>query len=112
MNSSYNHEMLAPIRSIIQIAENMLHSDAGSIALKTIIHTSSFLLNQVHQNLDQSLLEQQRLQPRLEDKQLREDVLDPVCELFQVQAKQQKVRLKLNFQMRDFLFLIDVTRTK
>lgn len=78
--------MLAPIRSIIQIAENMLHSDADSIPLKTIIHTASFLLNQVHQNLDQSLLEQQRLQPRLEDKQLKEDVLDPICELFQVQA--------------------------
>jgi hypothetical protein len=50
--------MLAPIRSVIQIAENLQRSDKESIGLRTIIQTCSFLLNQVHANLDQSLLDQ------------------------------------------------------
>jgi signal transduction histidine kinase len=33
-------------------------------------------------------------------------------QMFELPARQQKVKLKLSFLMRDVLFLIDVTRTK
>lgn len=60
-NSSCNHEMLAPIRCIIQIVESMRIKNKSSAGLKIIFNTASFLLNQVNQNLDQGMLEQNRL---------------------------------------------------
>ena len=46
-NSSCNHEMLAPIRCIIQIAETLRVKNKASFGLKVIFNTASFLLSQV-----------------------------------------------------------------
>jgi len=61
VSSSCNHEMLAPIRCVIQITSSLIEKvkeEASRVDLKVIFNTSSFLLNQVHSNLDASLIEQ------------------------------------------------------
>lgn len=53
--------MLAPIRCVIQITSSLIEKvkeEASRVDLKVIFNTSSFLLNQVHSNLDASLIEQ------------------------------------------------------
>ena len=75
LNSSCNHEMLAPIKCIIQIAEQTKQFVAEFDGPTVIYNTASFLLNQVQSNLDQSLLEQDKLQLRLENKLLQEEVV-------------------------------------
>jgi len=61
VSASCNHEMLAPIRCVIQITSSLIEKvkeEASRVDLKVIFNTSGFLLNQVHSNLDASLIEQ------------------------------------------------------
>ena len=94
VSSSCNHEMLAPMRCIIQIAHNLIDKvkeETNRVDLKVIFNTSSFLLNQVQSNLDASLIEQNQLKPRLATHNLKSDVIKPVLDIFTAQAKAQKV---------------------
>lgn len=56
LSSSCNHELLTPIRSVIHIASSLLSFDSESNALRTIVETCHFLLNQVQANMDLGLL--------------------------------------------------------
>lgn len=58
LQSSCNHEMLAPLRCIASITENLMSKAQGDTLynLKVISNTASFLQSQVQQNLDFSLL--------------------------------------------------------
>jgi light-regulated signal transduction histidine kinase (bacteriophytochrome) len=85
VSSSCNHEMLAPIRCIIQMASSLLdrcQDSSLSFDLTVIFNTSSFLLNQVQSNLDYSLLDQNKLQAKLSEHSLKSDVVQPVLDIF------------------------------
>lgn len=78
VSSSCNHEMLAPIRCIIQMASSLLErcQDASlSFDMTVIFNTASFLLNQVQSNLDHSLLDQNKLKANLTEHSLIGDVV-------------------------------------
>lgn len=92
VSSSCTHELLAPIRCIIQLASSLLdklHDQSAFVLsdLNVIFNTASFLLNQVQANLDQSLLEQNKFTPRLSEHQLRDEIVKPVLDIFGEQAK-------------------------
>lgn len=64
VSSSCNHEMLTPIRCIISIVKNLLRKLGETNhkrELDVVLNTATFLLNQVQGNLDQSMLDQNRL---------------------------------------------------
>ena len=70
--------MLTPIRCVIQITSNLLgklKDESHRFDLQIIFNTASFLLNQVQGNLDQSLLNQDKLTSKLSDHELKQDVI-------------------------------------
>lgn len=64
LSSSCNHELLAPLRCVIQMASNLISQvqiPDQAFQLRVIFNTSSMLLNQVQANLDYGLLDQNQL---------------------------------------------------
>lgn len=84
LNSSCNHEMIAPIKCIIDIAAGNHDSSGWKCTRSQVIHnTASFLLNQVMQNLDRSMLDQHKFKPKIEEKVIKNDIVMPVVELYE-----------------------------
>lgn len=85
--SSCNHELLAPLRCVIEIASSLLeqsHPAQTSLKLRVIFNTASFLLNQVQANMDQGLLSNNKLIINLAEHKLIEDVVSPVIDIFRL----------------------------
>ena len=115
LNSSINHEMLAPLRCIASITATLLEkilSRAAQKALKVIFNTANFVLFQVKNNLDHSLLEQNKLVIRKQKKMLKRDIVEPVIHLFMDQAKTQNVLLELGRNFLDCKVETDSVRLK
>ena len=89
VSSSCNHEMLTPIRCVIEIVSSLrlkLQGTPFEVDLKVVQNTSTLLLNQVKANLDRSLLDQEKLEASPSEQALKGDIVEPVIELFMQQA--------------------------
>ena len=85
LNSSVNHEMLAPLRCISSITATLIEqisSRSALKALKVIFSTVNFVLFQVKNNLDYSLIEQNKLNIKKQKRMLKRDIVQPVLTLF------------------------------
>lgn len=114
VSASCNHELLAPIRCIIQMVatlRNEVRKPDKIHKLEVIHNTASFLLNQVQANIDQGLLNLNKLVPNLAAHKIIEDVVSPVLDIFRLQAKVQKVELYFDTSFAEFRVMVDKTRT-
>jgi len=115
VSSSCNHEMLAPIRCIISMSRSLLERILDKnhcFELTTICNTASFLLAQVQGNLDQSLLDHNKLEPRLAEFSLVSDIVQPIIDIFSASAESQNVKLKLEANIPEIRVKVDKMRTQ
>lgn len=73
VSSSVNHEMLTPIKCVLQVIKKVKDSCKDKQTesdLSTVENTSKLLLNQVRSNLDGGLLQQEKFTPHLEESPL------------------------------------------
>jgi signal transduction histidine kinase len=115
VSSSCNHEMLAPIRCIISMVRSLLErikDKSHCFELSTISNTATFLLAQVQGNLDQSLLDHNKLEARLAEFSLVSEIVQPIIDIFSATAKSQNVKLKLEADIPEICVKIDKMRTQ
>ena len=62
--------------------------------------------------MDCTLLDMDKLTPKFEVKKIKEDVIEPIVELFSLQAKSQQVQIVLESEMLDSVVKIDQMRTQ
>ena len=112
VQSSINHEMLTPIKCIIQTVSTFKHNFREPHFDKDanlVICTAQMLQNQVKGNLDRNLLEQNEFTPQLGFVYLQE-MVESVLFMFKTEAEQLKLLLKANFRTPNVRLKLDSLR--
>lgn len=105
LSSQISHEMLTPLRCIIQITNQVKDGFSNNSTeyynLKVVSNTANIVLSQIKGNLDKSLINANQFQPNLEEALLIEDVVRPAVDIFVAQARSQNVQIKIKNQLED-----------
>ena len=117
MASYVTHEMLTPLNCMNQLALRLINDPNTTQDHKRLIRIISqtilFLLSNVKENLDKSLLKANQFRAKLSQERLMSDIIDPIMDLFDEQAIAHKVQLQLVSENNtNPLLMIDKLRTQ
>ena len=115
MQSSISHEMLTPLKcidSIVGLLKDEYEYDKQLTEnLDTIGSSVHFVLSQIKQKLDYTLIESGRFVLPTEPLRLVQDVVVPVIKTFKGQIYMQKVKLLVSVPEEEAFVNIDKLRT-
>lgn len=96
MNSVVCHELITPLKCIVQVA-SYLQNTVPQLKQKTdmIVNTANLMHSQVKRNLDRNLLERNLFRPNLEPHSLNQIVLE-TAEMLEMNAAHLGIKIRIN----------------
>jgi len=119
-NSSVSHELLTPLRCIVEISsklvkqKKLINADA-EFKMQVVVNSAQMLLNQVSGNLDKNLLDKDMFKPMFEAHKLY-DVIKSTIDMLTLQADERRIKIKYsgmnNGSDNSMQVMIDKTRVQ
>jgi len=81
MSAAVNHELLTPLRCVVQVSESLIKKLKDPVLVKharLIIDTTSLTISQVKCFLDQNVIQSNKFQPQYEKTKLSQAIMDPI----------------------------------
>jgi signal transduction histidine kinase len=108
LTSSVTHEMITPLKCIIQFGTTLLKSSDPKVVKEAelIVSTAKLLLSEVKQILDRNMLENNAFTPDYSYQPLNKTIID-VTRILQGQATLQKISFFVTAPEREVIVLLD-----
>ena len=111
LNSSVTHEMITPLKCVIQFGTTLLKSKDPKVVKEAelIVSTAKLLLSQVKQTLDKNMLDNNSFTPNFEYYPLNKSIID-VTRILNGQAALQNISFKVSVPEKEVVILLDQLR--
>ena len=114
LTSSVNHEMITPLKCIVEFALNILkisEDDRLIYEARLILSTTKLLLSQVKLSLDKNMLDNGLFAPNFEIYPLKKTIRE-VTDILRSQAKLQGISFELALPLKEVTVKLDQLRVQ